>query len=159
MESLKTISTWHENPVATPAEKQLRAKHDALVAAQKKVIGAFTEKANAQLLVSLKVEKLPTKPEEKYPKATKDELAKLREALKQIEGNPPLLPSAMGVMDGNATELPVFVRGDHNTPASMKQPRRFRRCFPMANRSQMEAVAGWPWRNGLPIKRTRSPHA
>ena len=125
MESLKTIAKWHENPVATPAEKQLRAKHDALVAAQKKVIGAFTEKANAQLLVSLKVEKLPAKPEEKYPKATRDELTKLREALKQIEGNPPLLPSAMGVMDGNATELPVFVRGDHNTPASMKQPRRF----------------------------------
>ena len=125
MESLKTIAKWHENPVATPAEKQLRAKHDALVAAQKKVISAFTDKANAQLLVLLNAEKLPAKPEEKYPKPTKDELTKLRAALKQIEANPPLLPSAMGVIDGNATELPIFVRGDHNTPAKDKQPRRF----------------------------------
>ena len=31
----------------------------------------------------------------------------------------------MGVTDGNATELPIFVRGDHNTPAKSTQPRRF----------------------------------
>ena len=125
MESLKTIAKWHENPIATPAEKQLREKHTALVGAQKKVVSAFTEKANAQLLVSLKVDKLPAKPEEKYPKATKDELAKLREALKRLADNPPPLVSAMGVTDGNATELPIFVRGDHNTPAKSTQPRRF----------------------------------
>jgi len=125
MESLKTIAKWHENPIATPAEKQLREKHTALVGAQKKVVSAFTEKANAQLLVSLKADKLPAKPEEKYPKATKDELAKLREALKRLEDNPPPLVSAMGVTDGNATELPIFVRGDHNTPAKSIQPRRF----------------------------------
>ena len=73
MESLKTIAKWHENPVATPAEKRLREKHDVLIDAQKKVVTAFTEKANAQLLVSLKIDKLPAKPEEKYPKTTKKE--------------------------------------------------------------------------------------
>ena len=125
MESLKTIAKWHENPIATPAEKQLREKHAALVGAQKKVVSAFTEKANAQLLVSLKADKLPAKPEENYPKATKDELAKLREALKRLEDNPPPLVSAMGVTDGNATELPIFVRGDHNTPGKSTQPRGF----------------------------------
>jgi len=125
MESLKTIAKWHENPVATPAEKQLREKHAASIAAQKKGVAAFTEKANAQLLVLLKTDKLPAKPETQYPKATQEELGKIRAALKQLEDNPPPIVSAMGVTDGNATELPIFVRGNHNTLAKTKQPRRF----------------------------------
>ena len=148
MESLKTIAKWHENSVATPAEKRLREKHDVLIDAQKKVVTAFTEKANAQLLVSLKIDKLPAKPEEKYPKTTRDELGKLRAALKQLEDNPPPLVSAMGVTDGNATELPVFVRGDHNTPASFKQPRRFPQVLsdgkPLGNENSGRlALAQW----------------
>ena len=148
MESLKTIAKWHENSVATPAEKRLREKHDVLIDAQKKVVAAFTEKANAQLLVSLKIDKLPAKPEEKYPKTTRDELGKLRAALKQLEDNPPPLVSAMGVTDGNATELPVFVRGDHNTPASFKQPRRFPQVLsdgkPLGNENSGRlALAQW----------------
>ena len=148
MESLKTIAKWHENSVATPAEKRLREKHDVLIDAQKKVVTAFTEKANAQLLVSLKIDKLPAKPEEKYPKTTREELGKLRTALKQLENNPPPLVSAMGVTDGNATELPVFVRGDHNTPASFKQPRRFPQVLsdgkPLGNENSGRlALAQW----------------
>ena len=141
MESLKTIAKWYENSVATPAEKRLREKHDVLIDAQKKVVTAFTEKANAQLLVSLKIDKLPAKP-------TRDELGKLRAALKQLEDNPPPLVSAMGVTDGNATELPVFVRGDHNTPASFKQPRRFPQVLsdgkPLGNENSGRlALAQW----------------
>ena len=148
MESLKTIAKWHENSVATPAEKRLREKHDVLIDAQKKVVTAFTEKANAQLLVSLKIDKLPAKPEEKYPKTTRNELGKLLAALKQLEDNPPPLVSAMGVTDGNATELPVFVRGDHNTPASFKQPRRFPQVLsdgkPLGNENSGRlALAQW----------------
>ena len=148
MESLKTIAKWHENSVATPAEKRLREKHDVLIDAQKKVVTAFTEKANAQLLVSLEIDKLPAKPGEKYPKTTRDELGKLRAALKQLEDNPPPLVSAMGVTDGNATELPVFVRGDHNTPASFKQPRRFPQVLsdgkPLGNENSGRlALAQW----------------
>ena len=148
MENLKTIAKWHENSVATPAEKRLREKHDVLIDAQKKVVTAFTEKANAQLLVSLKIDKLPAKPGEKYPKTTRDELGKLRAALKQLEDNPPPLVSAMGVTDGNATELPVFVRGDHNTPATFKQPRRFPQVLsdgkPLGNENSGRlALAQW----------------
>ncbi len=148
MESLKTIAKWHENSVATPAEKRLREKHDVLIDAQKKLVAAFTEKANAQLLVSRKIDKLPAKPEEKYPKTTRNELGKLRAVLKQLEDNPPPLVSAMGVTDGNATELPVFVRGDHNTPASFKQPRRFPQVLsdgkPLGNENSGRlALAQW----------------
>ena len=59
MDSLKTIAKWHEHSFATPAEKKLKEKHDALIAAQKKVVTAFTDKANQQLLVDLKLKKLP----------------------------------------------------------------------------------------------------
>lgn len=148
MESLKTIAKWHENPVATPAEKQLREKHAASIAAQKKGVAAFTEKANAQLLVLLKTDKLPAKPETQYPKATQEELGKIRAALKQLEDNPPPIVSAMGVTDGNATELPVFVRGNHNTPAKTKQPRRFPQVLsdgkPLAGKASGRlALARW----------------
>ena len=57
MDSLKTIAKWHEHSFATPAEKKLKEKHDALIATQKKVVAAFTAKANQQLLVELQVEK------------------------------------------------------------------------------------------------------
>ena len=50
MDSLKTIAKWHEHSFATPAQKKLKEKHHALIAAQKKVVSAFTDKANQQLL-------------------------------------------------------------------------------------------------------------
>ena len=50
--------------------KAVAEKHDVLIDAQKKVVTAFTEKANAQLLVSLKIDKLLAVPEEKYPQTT-----------------------------------------------------------------------------------------
>ena len=124
MISLKTIAKWHEHSLATPGEKKLREKHDALVEAQKKVIAAFTAKANQQLLVDKKLEKLPKKPEAQYPKATRAELDKLRASLKKMEDNPPPLPSAMGVTEGTATNLAVHIRGSHLKLGEV-QPRRF----------------------------------
>ena len=124
MISLKTIAKWHEHSLATPGEKKLREKHDALVEAQKKVIAAFTAKANQQLLVDKKLEKLPKKPEAQYPKATEAELDKLRASLKKMEANPPPLPSAMGVTEGTATNLAVHIRGSHLKLGEV-QPRRF----------------------------------
>ena len=124
MESLKTIAKWHENPIYTPEEKKLKEKSDGLIDAQKKVIAAFTEKANQQLLVEQKLKKLPSKPEEKYLVSDKNELGKLRETLKRLEADAFILPSAMGVTDGNATNLPIFIRGDHDRPGKI-EPRHF----------------------------------
>ena len=128
MDSLKTIAKWHEHSFATPAEKKLKEKHDALIAAQKKVVAAFTAKANQQLLVDLQLEKLPAKPEEKYSKANQAELAKLNATLLRLEVDVFVLPGAMGVEDGNATNLPIFVRGNHERPGEI-QPRHFPRAF------------------------------
>ncbi len=128
MDSLKTIAKWHEHSFATPEEKKLKEKHDALIAAQKKVVTAFTAKANQQLLVDLKLEKLPAKPEEKYSKTNQAELAKLNATLVRLEANVFVLPSAMGVEDGNATNVPIFVRGNHERPGEI-QPRHFPRAL------------------------------
>ncbi len=128
MESLKTIAKWHEHSFATPAQKELKKKHDALIAAQKKTVTAFTAKANQKLLVDLKLSKLPAMPEKKYPAATKTELANLNETLKRLEADVFVLPGAMGVEDGNATNVPVFVRGNHERPGEI-QPRRFPRAL------------------------------
>jgi len=128
MDSLKTIAKWHEHSFATPAEKKLKEKHDALIAAQKKVVDAFTAKANQQLLVDLQLEKLPAKPEEKYSKANQSELAKLNATLLRLEIDVFVIPGAMGVEDGNAINLPIFVRGNHERPGEI-QPRHFPRVF------------------------------
>ncbi len=128
MASLVTIAKWYEHPLATPQQAQLEEKHRALVEAQKKVIAAFVEKANQQLLVDKAPAPLPAKPEEQYGKDTRDELEGLRARLKQMESGAPRMPSAMGVADGAATNLPVFLRGDHDSPGTV-QPRRFPRVL------------------------------
>jgi hypothetical protein len=124
MDSLKTIAKWHEHSFATPEQIKLKEKHGVLISAQKKVVTAFTAKANQQLLVDLKLKKLPSAPGERYPAATKAELAKLNATLKRLEADVFVLPSAMGVEDGNATNLPIFVRGNHERPGEI-QPRHF----------------------------------
>jgi len=124
MNSLKTIAKWHEHSFATPEQIKLKEKHDLLISAQKKVVTAFTAKANQQLLVNLKLKKLPLAPEEKYPATIKVELSKLNATLKRLEADAYVLPGAMGVEDGNATNLPIFVRGDHERPGEI-QPRHF----------------------------------
>ncbi len=127
MDSLETIAKWHENSLATPEESKLKENHDAVISAQQKVIAAFIEKANQQLLVEQKLKQLPPKPEEKYSKANQDELARLQETLGRLEADAPLIPFAMGVVDGEVTNLPIFVRGNHETPGALQQ-----RHFPRA---------------------------
>ena len=109
MDSLKTIAKWHEHSFATPAQKELKKKHDALIAAQKKVVSAFTDKANQQLLVDLKLKTLPPSPEEKYSKANQAELAKLNATLKRLEADVFVLPGAMGVGHREIVVLQIAV--------------------------------------------------
>ncbi|MCH2115890.1 MAG: DUF1549 and DUF1553 domain-containing protein [Pirellulales bacterium] len=128
MDSLETTARWHENSLSTPEEHKLKENHDQLLAAQQKVIAAFIEKANQQLLVEHKLKQLPPKPEEQYSKATREELARLQNTLERLQADAPVLPFAMGVTDGDATNLPVFLRGNHETPGALQQ-RRFPRAL------------------------------
>ena len=128
MDSFATVAKWHENTLLTPETKKLKEKQETLVEVQKQVIAAFTEKSNQELVVEKKLQELPEKPEEHYSQETKQELDTLRKTLERLVATAPKLPSAMGVLDGSVTNVPVFLRGDHNTPGEV-QPRRFPRAL------------------------------
>ena len=125
MDSLKTIAKWHENTVATSEELAKKAEHDAQVAAQKQKVDEFIKTANAALQATLaEGEKLPAKPETKYPAETQAELKALRDELAALEKAAPVLPSAMGVEEGTVAEVAVHIRGSHLTLGEVP-PRRF----------------------------------
>ena len=128
MESLQTIARWHENSMATPEQKKLGEDHEAVVAAQEKVIAAYVQKANQELLIQQNIETPPDNPEEHYAPVAKEELKILRDTLKRLKTQQPILPTAMGVVAGNVENLPLFFRGDHNSPGKI-QPRRFPRAL------------------------------
>ena len=124
MQSLKRVAIWHENPLRTAEEEELKKKHEALITSQKQVIAAFKERANQELLVSEKWDQLPEAPGDHYPEATREELGKLEATLDRLKSTAPKPATAMGVTDGDVTDLPVFVRGDYNSPGEV-QRRRF----------------------------------
>ncbi len=124
MESLKRPAKWVENLLANSEEQKLSKKHQDLVEAQNAVVVAYRERANQELLASGKFSKLPKKPEAHYPEPTRKELENLEKTLKLFNESSPKLDFAMGVQEGNVTELPVFVGGDPDVRGEI-QPRGF----------------------------------
>ncbi len=112
MESLKRPAKWVENLLANSEEQKLSKKHQDLIEAQNAVVVAYRERANQELLASGKFSKLPKKTEAHYPEPTRKELENLEKTLKLFNESSPKLDFAMGVQEGNVTELPVFVGGD-----------------------------------------------
>jgi len=124
MESLKRPAKWVENLLANSEEQKLSKKHQDLVEAQNAVVVAYRERANQELLASGKFSKLPKKPEAHYPEPTRKELENLEKTFKLFNESSPKLDFAMGVQEGNVTELPVFVGGDPDVRGEI-QPRGF----------------------------------
>jgi hypothetical protein len=112
MESLKRPAKWVENLLANSEEQKLSKKHQDLIDAQNAVVVAYRERANQNLLASGKFSKLPKTPKAHYSEQTRKELEKLENILKQFNDSAPQLDYAMGVVEGNVTELPVFLGGD-----------------------------------------------
>lgn len=128
MDSFKKIASWHENPLASEEYRREKARHDRLVGQQEKALADAVAQANAALQSELGAgAALPAKPEESYPQVTRDELEKLREKIAALKKNPPQPPTAMGVTEGQITNVPVHVRGSHLTLG-----RRVPRGFPEA---------------------------
>src|SRR5690606_10659014 len=116
METFKKVARWHENSIATEEDLARKAAHDARVAEHKRVIQAVVDRANEALKATLGPDaKLPEKPESKYPAETQAELKKLRDELKEIEKEAPEMPTAMGVTEGEVTNVAIHIRGDHLT--------------------------------------------
>ena len=124
MESLKRPAKWVENLLANSEELKLSKKHQDLVEAQNAVVVAYRERANQELLASGKFSKFPKKPEAHYPEPTRKELENLEKTLKLFNESSPKLDFAMGVQEGNVTELPVFIGGDPDVRGEI-QPRGF----------------------------------
>ena len=57
----------------------------------------------------------PAELEPLFPQATRDGLQKLREQIALLEKHPPAPPAAMGVCEGDPTDVAVHVRGSHLT--------------------------------------------
>ncbi|MBN9118986.1 MAG: PSD1 domain-containing protein [Planctomycetes bacterium] len=98
MESFKRVARWYENSLATPEDIKQKAGHDAATAKLKERIKGLTGKTD---------------------EASKTELKKLKEELAAREKAAPELPSAMGVTEGQPTDVPVLRRGNHLTPGAV----------------------------------------
>jgi len=116
MDSFTKIASWHENEIATPEERAAKSAHDAQVARCKAEIEQTVARATDELQESLDAgAALPENPADHFPEATKQELAALRTELAELEKAAPLLPTAMGVVDGEPADTAIHVRGSHLT--------------------------------------------
>src|SRR5690606_16442526 len=99
METYKIVARWNENTIASPAELEKKTQHDQLVAAKKQAIEERIAEAK-KLLKPPTGETVPADVEKQFPEETQTELKALREEVKRLETEAPVLPSAMGVSEG-----------------------------------------------------------
>ncbi|WZP00322.1 PSD1 and planctomycete cytochrome C domain-containing protein [Isosphaeraceae bacterium EP7] len=133
MDSFTTVARWHENTLATEPELARNAAHEAEVAAAKAEIARQVTAADEHVRAT-KAEgaTLPEKLDTLYPEETKARLTKLRADLATLEKAAPVMPSAMGVTEGTATDVAVHIRGSHLTLGKVI-PRRAPEVFSEAS--------------------------
>lgn len=125
MESFKTIARWQENDVANPSQAKLKKEYNDKLAELNEKIKQLTEKATAELKAKLgKDAKLPKKPRTKFSAEQKAELKKLDAKLAELKKKAPVIPTAMGIVDGKIEDVPIHIRGSHLTLGDIV-PRRF----------------------------------
>jgi hypothetical protein len=129
MESFTKIARWHENLIASAEELELKAAHERRVAEEKAAIEAFLEEASREAppvqtsgAAEAKEREALLQPE------VRAELKRRREALAELEKAAPEMPTAMGVADGRAADVPVHLRGSHLSLGE-PVPRRFPRLL------------------------------
>ncbi|HRX79338.1 MAG TPA: DUF1549 domain-containing protein [Pirellulaceae bacterium] len=114
MESFKRIAKWNENSVATAEQRLEKEEAERKITEHKASIQQATEAANAELKSQLSDgEALPKDAESRYSQSAKAKLEKLRDELTALEEGLPELPTAMGVVDGEAVNTQVHIRGSH----------------------------------------------
>jgi len=125
MEDLKTIAKWWENPIPTPQDLATQAAHRAKVAAVEGEIQGLINRSRDALIAGGKTAgELPKDVESAFKPETRAELKTLRDRLTAVKAEAPVVPSAMGVTEADAVEVPVHIRGDHLTLGKVV-PRRF----------------------------------
>ncbi|MFM7250359.1 MAG: PSD1 and planctomycete cytochrome C domain-containing protein [Planctomycetaceae bacterium] len=132
MESLARIAKWHENDVATAAERAALAAGQERVAAHQRSIDALLAETRTSLAAAAQsgvqgdgksdgqtgaAAPPPAEiPEERFPEEARVRLAALREELKGLEAALPAPATAMGVREGMPEEARVALRGSHLAP-------------------------------------------
>jgi len=114
MDSFTKIARWHENTIATSADRQRLEAHQQQVADTKSQVDELTQAANQRVLDQSEAGfKLPQDPTPLYPEQTQQRLKELRASLEKLEKSTPTLPTAMGVSEGEVTDVAVHIRGSH----------------------------------------------
>ena len=135
MEHFKKVARWQENSIALPADTARIKKHQQLVSDKKKQIEDRVAVAKRGL-TSPAGEKVPQDIEKRFPQQTQLELKKLRDEVKQLENSVPVMPTAMGVVDGAVAHAAVHLRGSHLT-LGVVVPRRFPRVLSVENQPSL----------------------
>jgi cytochrome c553 len=125
MESLVTIAKWWENSIADENDLARKKQYDEKVAAQKSALDAIIARGKQELTSAGKPVPTDAKQAEAlFSDAVKADLAKARETVTQLEKTAPEMPTAMGVTEGEATDVPVHLRGSTQNLGKIV-PRRF----------------------------------
>lgn len=122
------VSKWMERDLPSTEIDKQRSEHQKKIDRSRAAVEKIVADANAALLAQLKTEKLPAKPEDQYPEATKKQLAAARKVLADTEKAMPAYDIAMAVEEGSPATLAVHIRGNHlskgDTPVPRGVPKR-----------------------------------
>ena len=124
LEVMKKPRMWFEYPIPTDADLAAYAPYQKKIDDLNGQIAAVTAQATEQLRAKASGAALPKNPEGTFPPATRDQLKHLRADLTQAEKDAPELPAAMGLTEGQITDLHINIRGDHTQLGDLV-PRRF----------------------------------
>lgn len=116
MESLKRIAKWNEHVIASPEQLKEKEHHDQEVASVQSKIDELKKQQTENKTVS--VDATGEKESSESPPSAKElpvaeQLKALDQQLKELKGATPELPTAMGVVEGEAKDVPIHVRGSH----------------------------------------------
>lgn len=134
MENFKKIARWYENPIGSPAEMSRQKEYEQVVARLNETIKTLTPKTD---------------------EASKRDLKKRREELANLQKNAPEVPTALGVTEGQATDVALLRRGNHLSPGKTV-PRRFPKV--LAGETQSALPAKESGRHELAMWLTRPDH-
>jgi len=148
METFEKVARWNENEIALPADLEIKDAHAAKVSEQQQKISSLIAVATQQLQPPTG-ETVPADVEKRFPGETQEKLKTLRADLKKIEEATPVMPTAMGVIDGTINDTEIHLRGSHLTLGNTV-PRRFPRViagddqppFPTEHSGRLE-FANW----------------
>ncbi len=116
MDSFTKIARWHENPLSSRDYEEARAIYERNLASAKSALAAWLATATASLQQSLGPDAtLPKDIEKTLSQEQQAELQRRRQQIADLEEDAPVAPTAMGVADGEPTDVPVHIRGSHLT--------------------------------------------